>query len=445
MADTVTTTADPQLTDRTPQPKGVLQKNLKMFLYLGAVVLLILATVISSRKKAPTDAEKAKASGPQPYVQDNTANNVDALQRQLGADKLKAQQDAQLAASTGNPAAGGTGAQQAAASGFGPDGRPLAPSGTYVANGQQNGTQPNGQPQLTPSQQAGEQLAATEKERADTARFSSNIAYASSPEPPASQNAPPQPPAAAQNPYAAALQPGQPTGLTAPRATGDPRASGDQFPATDYKRPTEVNIDTASGQPYVIYEGLTLDTVLMNRLDGDAVGPVKVLVSNPVYSHDHQHVLIPEGTIVLGEARKIGAAGFGQQRRISVAFHRLLMPDGYSVDLDQFHGLDQIGEEGLKDQVNNHYLQIFGTSIALGVIAGAAQISQGGSNLTSSGPQSFTNGAASSVSQSATTILDRFIQIPPTITIREGHRVKIYFTQDMLLPAYENHRIAQSF
>ena len=68
-----------------------------------------------------------------------------------------------------------------------------------------------------------------------------------------------------------------------------------------------MNIDSASGQPYVVYEGATIDTVLMNRLDGDAVGPVKVLVSNPVYSHDRQHVLIPEGTIVLGEAKKIGA------------------------------------------------------------------------------------------------------------------------------------------
>ena len=447
MADTVTATADPKLTDHTPQPKGVLQKNLKMFLYLGAVVLLILATVISSRKKAPTDAEKAKANGPQPYVQDNTATNVDALQRQLGADKLKAQQDAQVAAATGNPASGGTGAQQAAASGFGPDGRPLTPSGTYIANGQQNGTQANGQPQLTPSQQAGQQLAATEKERADTARFSSNIAYARPAEQvtPQQQSVSQQPSGVPQNPFAAAVQAGQPTALTTARGAGEQRASGDQIPATDYKRPSEVNIDNAVGQPYVVYEGLTLDTVLMNRLDGDAVGPVKVLVSNPVYSHDHQHILIPEGTIVLGEARKIGSAGFGQQRRISVAFHRLLMPDGYSVDLDQFHGLDQIGEEGLKDQVNNHYLQIFGTSIALGVISGASQISQGGSNLNSSGSQSFTNGAASSVSQSATTILDKFIQIPPTITIREGHRVKVYFTQDMLLPAYENHRIAQSF
>ena len=174
-------------------------------------------------------------------------------------------------------------------------------------------------------------------------------------------------------------------------------------------------------------------------------GPVKVLVSNPFYSHDHQHVLIPDGTIVLGEAKKIGSVGFGQQRRMAVVFHRIIMPDGFSVDLDQFHGLDQIGEEGLKDKVNNHYLQIFGTSIALGVIAGAGEIQSGGGTLTTSGSQAFTSGTTSSVSQSATTILDKFIQIPPTITIREGHRVKVYFTQDMLLPAYSNHTIPQTF
>ena len=183
----------------------------------------------------------------------------------------------------------------------------------------------------------------------------------------------------------------------------------------------------------------------MNRLDGDAVGPVKVLVSNPLYSHDHQHVLVPDGTIVLGEAKKIGSAGFGQQRRIAVVFHRMIMPDGYTVDLDQFQGLDQIGEQGLKDKVNNHYLQIFGTSIALGVIAGAAEGTQGGGTFTGSGVQMYTSGAAASTSQAATDILDRFMQIPPTITIREGHRVKVYFTQDMLLPAYTNHTIPQSF
>ena len=66
----------------------------------------------------------------------------------------------------------------------------------------------------------------------------------------------------------------------------------------------EANIDSASGQPYLVYEGSVLDTVLMNRLDGDAAGPVKVLVSNPLYSHDHQHVIIPEGTVVLGRSKE---------------------------------------------------------------------------------------------------------------------------------------------
>jgi type IV secretion system protein VirB10 len=81
----------------------------------------------------------------------------------------------------------------------------------------------------------------------------------------------------------------------------------------------------------------------------------------------------------------------------------------------------------------------------LGVISGAGQIAAGGGTITTSGSQAFTSGAASSVSQSATSVLDRFIQIPPTITIREGHRIKVYFTQDMLLPAYENHTVPQTF
>src|ERR1035441_10721504 len=101
MADSATTFKDPQLTDRTPQPKGVLQKNLKTMLYMGAVGLLILATFISSRKKTPTAAETAKNNPPQPYVQDNTANNVDALQRQLAAEQLKKHEEGKLRRPTG--------------------------------------------------------------------------------------------------------------------------------------------------------------------------------------------------------------------------------------------------------------------------------------------------------------------------------------------------------
>jgi type IV secretion system protein VirB10 len=292
-------------------------------------------------------------------------------------------------------------------------------------------------PQLTPAQQQAQLIAAKERERADNSRFASNLVYSRVAEQQSQQAQPPAQSQVISAQYAEGQTKRNPT---------DPQLGKEQQETRGgYKRPLEANIDSAAGQPYLVYEGSVLDTVLMNRLDGDAVGPVKVLVSNPLYSHDHQHVIIPEGSVVLGEAKKIGAAGFGQQRRMAVAFHRLIMPDGYSVDLDQFQGLDQIGEEGLKDKINNHYLDIFGTSIALGVIAGAGEITQGGGAITPNGSQAFTNGTAASVSQSASTILDRFLQIPPTITIREGHRIKVYFTQDMLLPAHSNHTIPQTF
>src|ERR1019366_9184453 len=119
--------------------------------------------------------------------------------------------------------------------------------------------------------------------------------------------------------------------------------------------------------------------------------PVKVMVTNPVYSQDRQHVLIPEGTFILGEVQKV--SGFGQ-KRLAVIFHRMLMPDGYSVDLDQFHGLAQVGETGLKDKINNHYLEIFGASIALGLISGAAEATTNGGN-SQSGSDMYRQGMAS--------------------------------------------------
>lgn len=432
-------TNEPRVIDRTREPKGVQPKNARMYLYIGAVAVLLIAGFFSAKTKPAPKVDKD--APPQPLVQDNTASNAQQLHQDIDANKRQQQQDAM-----NNGTSPGQYGQPGhlVVTGFDATGKPIygLPTGPEGMNGAYG--QPNGQPQQqtqppppTAEEAAASQLAADERKRADQARFASNIAYSHSAQQQQAANPQPVYPGA----YSAQFQPASAIPATDPTQA----RSRDEIPATDYKRPAEVNVNQAVGQPYVIYEGLSLDTILMNRLDGDAVGPVKVLVSNPVYSHDHQHVLIPEGTVVLGEARKIGAAGFGQQRRIAVMFHRMLMPDGFSVDLDQFHGLDQIGEEGLKDKVNNHYLEIFGTSIALGVISGAAEITQGGGNINSSGSQSFTNGAAAGVSQSAATVLDRFIQIPPTITIREGHRVKVYFTQDMLVPAYENHRISQSF
>ena len=183
----------------------------------------------------------------------------------------------------------------------------------------------------------------------------------------------------------------------------------ENLPDGAHKR-SNPNFNQASGKDHVVFEGTVLETVLVTRLNGDFSGPVICMLTGNIYSHDGQQLLIPAGTKALGETKRV--EGFGQTR-LAVVFHRLVMPDGYSVDLDQFQGLNQIGETGLKDQVNHHYLQIFGASIAVGAIGGLAEA---GSNTSSLGlPQTPTDayrqGVAASMAQSSTHILDRFLSL----------------------------------
>jgi type IV secretion system protein VirB10 len=204
--------------------------------------------------------------------------------------------------------------------------------------------------------------------------------------------------------------------------------------------PAETNTAGTAATPTAanrLFEGTIIETVLTNRLDGSFSGPVNAMVTTAVYSHDGQRLLIPQGTRILGEVQRVTT--FGQQR-LAVTFHRLIMPNGYSVSLDKFQGLSQVGETGLRDQVNRHYLQTFGVSLAIGAIAGIAQ-AQSRYGFEVSGTDAYRQGAASSLSQSSMRILDRYLNILPTFTIREGHRIKVYLTNDLSLPAYEDNRL----
>ncbi len=116
--------AEPTLRRNLELPKGVLQKNLKSFVYLGAVLLVIVAALFSSSGKK-TSAQQASAKGqpPQPTLQDNTDNNVQELKNQLQAERQKEQQATIAAAAMGDPAlASATPAQQTVAAAYGPTG-----------------------------------------------------------------------------------------------------------------------------------------------------------------------------------------------------------------------------------------------------------------------------------------------------------------------------------
>ena len=137
----------------------------------------------------------------------------------------------------------------------------------------------------------------------------------------------------------------------------------------------------------------------------------------------------------VGEAQKVNTFGQG---RLAVFFHRLIMPDGFSVSLDQFKGLDQVGATALHDKVNNHYAKIFGASMAVGILGGVAQAGTG-DVFTQSTVDRARVGFGEGMAMSGERILDRFLNILPTITIREGTRVKVYLSNDLLLPDYAQH------
>ena len=176
-----------------------------------------------------------------------------------------------------------------------------------------------------------------------------------------------------------------------------------------------------------IYEGSFLEAVLVTELTGDFPGPVMAMVSLPVYSSDRQHILVPRGARVLGTAQAVTNQ---DQSRLAVSFHRLLWPDGRWVSLE-FHGLNQVGEAALKDRVDRHYLSMFSAVGAIGVLSG---LTLQGSNPYAGGGQGFRAGAGQGFGQSATQILQRFLNRLPTITIRAGHRLRVWFTSDVLVP-----------
>lgn len=414
MADEKTTHAEPEtppsentptLRDKRIRPEGVVPKQAQGYVVAGLAVLILMAVMFSKNHARPAAAPAAPAS--LAVSTDANQRKIQELEQDLSADQRQMQQTQAQKAGTVPPPVGSPASMQ-------PNGvmAPAAPMMPPPVAAQ-------------PAEPPRDPVADAEKAIAFKARFASNLVSAED---------------GISRPLAESSITGDGAPAHAPGVSQTPPAQ--TASTTDKKRPPEVNINSAQGQPYVLFEGTTIDTVLVNRLDGEFAGPLKVMVTNPVYSQDRQHLLIPEGTFILGDVQKV--AGLGQ-KRLAVTFHRLLMPDGYSVDLDQFHGLDQAGSTGLKDKVNNHYVEIFGASIALGIIAGAAEATTLNQGYNESGSEAYRSGIASSLSQSSANVLDRFINIPPTITIREGHRIKVYVTQDMLLPAYDAHTIPSNF
>ncbi len=417
-----------QVQEKSPNPPGLLPKNVQSWLLISLALVMVLIMWLTGGKKAQP---LAKAIPPAPMVQAplevNDAkiaelqNRIQELQRQqLVAENALAQPNHPISTTT-------------------PD----------LPQTEQSGAAGNGS-----ADRPEDVIRAERKKREYLSLFSSNVAL-SYRKPPAGVTAPAAEPNSApptfvpSEPDATQIAkllkemqsnsiPLRPSSFSAPAKkdsaeTPDDRKEEIRTPAAASAGAANV----AAGKTYVLFEGNILETALINRLDGQFSGPVECLLSTSVYSNDRQHLLIPAGSKLLGETKRVDSLG---QKRLAVAFHRLLMPDGFSVSLDHFKGLNQIGDTGLRDQVNNHYLRIFGVSLAIGVLGAVAEAGTG-SAITASGTDLMRQGLAGSMAQSSAQILDKFLNILPTVTIREGHRVKVYLSGDLALPDYNNHKM----
>jgi type IV secretory pathway VirB10-like protein len=414
-----------QIQDKAPKPQGLLPKNVQSWLLAGLAFFMVAIMWLTGGKKIPVAAKTSSLAVPvqAPLEVNETKinelqNRIEQLQReQLVAQSALAQQTRLIASVPQDP---------------------QSPQSSGAAS--------------SPEQRPEDPVQAEQKRRAYVSLFASNVALTyrktplapPTPEPEPASPAPNLAPAAPEAPEVARLLKEMRQG---PGSAVPPSGTSAQenAPDTTHERKEPKNpgavaassSDPAAAKPYLLFEGTILETVLINRLDGSFAGPVECLLSNDVYSNDRQHLLIPAGAKVLGETKKVDTFG---QSRLAVVFHRLIMPDGYSVSLDQFKGLNQIGDTGLRDQVNNHYARIFGVSLAIGALGAIGEAGTAGS-FNASNADLMRQGFAQSTAQSSAQILDKFLNIMPSVTIREGHRVKVYLSDDLALPDYTNHKM----
>jgi type IV secretion system protein VirB10 len=184
-------------------------------------------------------------------------------------------------------------------------------------------------------------------------------------------------------------------------------------------------IPVHDGDRHRLQQGTMVPITLVNRLEGSFTGPVKCIVAKAIFSEDETALLIPKGSEVYGQARKVEEAN---QTRLAITFDRLALKNGYSVNLDGAPGLDSKGASGVPGKVNNHNVR----KVTVGGVIGA----MGAVALAAGQGNPYAAPAAISTSGTATGILGRSLSSLPSITIPEGSTIFLYLQKDFVIPEY---------
>ncbi|HLT79205.1 MAG TPA: TrbI/VirB10 family protein [Ferrovibrio sp.] len=184
---------------------------------------------------------------------------------------------------------------------------------------------------------------------------------------------------------------------------------------------------TPPASPYILQAGSVIPAALITGIRSDLPGQITAQVTENVYdSPTGLLLLIPQGTRIIGQYDD--GVTFGQ-RRVLLVWNRLILPDGRSIVLGRLPGADASGYAGLEDGVDYHWWDLMkaaGLSTLLGV--GAELSTDDEDRLI----RAIRDGAQDTINQAGQQIIQRQMQVAPTLTIRPGFPVRIIVTRDLV-------------
>ena len=186
-----------------------------------------------------------------------------------------------------------------------------------------------------------------------------------------------------------------------------------------------------------LFAGSVIPATLLTGINSDLPGTISAEVRQTVYdSRSPDIVLVPQGTRLVG-AYSSGVA-YGQQR-VLVAWKQMIYPNGAMINLKGMEGTDEQGQAGFADQVDNHYMRIFGSAILMSLLGAGAELSQPQNSSALTTPTAMQVGTAAMAQQLdtvGTNLLNKNLNIQPTINIRPGYVFDVLVNRTMILPPY---------
>ena len=194
------------------------------------------------------------------------------------------------------------------------------------------------------------------------------------------------------------------------------------------QRTVSVERLTAPASPNIVQAGSIIPAALITGIRSDLPGQITAQVTQNVYdSPTGRILLIPQGARLIGEYDSQITAG---QTRVLLAWDRLILPDGRSIVLERQPSADAAGFAGLHDKVNQHWggvLKAAMISTLLGV--GTELTTDNDSDLV----RALRLGTQDTINQAGQQIVQRQLNIQPTLTIRPGYPLRVIVTRDLVL------------